>query len=201
MWIDIVLLIVTALGFMVGFSRGIIKTIFSILSITIGVIAAIRITPAVTNFLKEVTNEHSPLMFIAGITLSLTLSWLFLRLISRGLEGVLETANINIINQVAGGSLVASFAVLVYAVLLSFVVAGSPESEANLTQDSRTYVYLKEYPSMAWEVAGELKEPIQKFWSYAIDMMDGVENLSKKTESENYFYDIEDDKPTANPNN
>jgi membrane protein required for colicin V production len=200
MWIDIVLLIVAGLGFMVGFSRGIIKTIFTVLSVTIGVIASIRFTPAVTNFLKDLTNEHSPLMFIAGLLLSFTLSWLFLRLISRGLEGILQTANINIINQAAGGALTASVAILVYAVLLSFLVASSAETEANMTQDSRTYPYIKEYPSKVWEVAGELKEPIQKFWSYAIDMMDGMENIGQKSESENYFYDIEDDKSPSKPN-
>ena len=199
MWIDIVLLLVAGLGFMVGYSRGIIKTIFTVLSIALGIIAAIRFSPAMTNFLKDLFNEHSPLMFIAGMLLSFTITMLFIRLIARGIETMLETANINVINQAAGGALTASLAILVYAVLLSFMVASSSGGEAAITQDSRTYPYIKEYPAIVWRVAGELKDPAQKFWNYAIDMMDQVENLTERADSENYFYDIEDD--PASPNN
>lgn len=200
MWIDIVLLIVAGLGFMVGFSRGIIKTIFTILSYGLGVIAAIRFTPAVTNGLKQLTGEHSALMFIAGLLISFTVTMLVIRLLARGLEGMLQTANINIINQAAGGALTASVSILVYSVLLNFVVASSAQGEANMTEGSSTYVYLKEYPEMVWQVAKELKEPAQKFWNYAVDMMDQVENLSERAETENYFYDIDDDNNNSEPN-
>ena len=200
MWIDVILLIVAGLGFMVGFSRGIIKTIFTVLSITLGVIASIRFSPAMTNFLKDLTGEHSPLMFIAGMLLSFTITMLFIRLIARGLEQMLQTANINIINQTAGGALTAAGGVLLYAVLLSFMIAGSSARETELTEGSITYEYIKEYPSAVWKIAGELKEPIQKFWSYAIDMMDQVENLTERADSENYFFDI-DENDNSNTSN
>jgi hypothetical protein len=125
---------------------------------------------------------------------------LFIRLLARGLEGMLQTANINIINQVAGGALTTSVAVLVYAVLLNFVVASSPQGEAAMTEGSKSYRYLEQYPELVWEVAKELKEPAQKFWDYAIDMMDQVENITERTDSENYFYDIEDDNQDSAPN-
>lgn len=184
---------------MVGFSRGIIKTIFTLLSIALGIMAAIRFAPAMTNFLKDIFNEHSPLMFIAGLLLSFTITMLFIRLLARGLEGMLQTANINIINQVAGGALVGATSILVYSVLLNFIVMSSSQGEAEMTEGSSTYVYLKEYPAVVWNVAGELREPVQKFWSYAIDMMDQVETLTERADSENYFYDIEEDKSDELP--
>lgn len=200
MWIDIVLLIVAGLGFSVGFSRGIIKTIFVVLSYGLGVVAAIRFTPAMTNFLKQLTGEQSALMFIAGMILAFTITMLLIRLLARGLEGMLQTANINIINQVAGGALTTSVAVLVYAVLLNFVVASSPQGQAVMTEGSKSYRYLEQYPELVWEVAKELKEPAQKFWDYAIDMMDQVENITERKDSEDYFYDIEDDNQDSAPN-
>jgi membrane protein required for colicin V production len=199
MWIDIVLLVVAGLGFMVGFSRGIIKTIFVILSYGLGVVAAIRFTPSMTNLLKQLTGEQSALMFIAGMILSFTITMLIIRLLARGIEGLLETANINIINQAAGGALTASVAILVYAVLLNFIIASSPQGEAEITEGSGTYTYIKEYPELVWQVAKELKEPAQKFWDYAIDMMDQVEDITERADSENYFYDIEDDNNASEP--
>jgi membrane protein required for colicin V production len=199
MWIDIVLLVVAGLGFMVGFSRGIIKTIFVILSYGLGVVAAIRFTPSMTNLLKQLTGEQSALMFIAGMILSFTITMLIIRLLARGIEGLLETANINIINQAAGGALTASVAILVYAVLLNFIIASSPQGEAEITEGSGTYTYIKEYPELVWQVAKELKEPAQKFWDYAIDMMDQVEDITERADSENYFYDIEDDNNDSEP--
>jgi membrane protein required for colicin V production len=199
MWIDIVLLVVAGLGFMVGFSRGIIKTIFVILSYGLGVVAAIRFTPSMTNLLKQLTGEQSALMFIAGMILSFTITMLVIRLLARGIEGMLQTANINIINQAAGGALTASVSILVYAVLLNFIIASSPQGEAEITEGSGTYTYIKEYPELVWQVAKELKEPAQKFWDYAIDMMDQVEDITERADSENYFYDIEDDNDNSEP--
>jgi membrane protein required for colicin V production len=200
MWIDIVLLVVAGLGFMVGFSRGIIKTIFTILSYALGIVAAIRFTPSVTNGLKQLTGEHSALMFIAGLIISFTVTMLVIRLLARGIEGMLQTANINIVNQTAGGALTGAVSILVYAVLLNFVIASSPQGEQEMTKGSSTYVYLKEYPEIVWQVAKELKEPAQKFWNYAIDMMDQVENMTERADSEDYFYDIEDDNNNSEPN-
>lgn len=199
MWIDIVLLVVAGLGFMVGFSRGIIKTIFVILSYGLGIVAAIRFTPSMTNLLKQLTGEQSALMFIAGMILSFTITMLLIRLLARGLEGLLQTANVNIVNQAAGGALTASVAILVYAVLLNFIIASSPQGEREITQGSSTYTYIKGYPDLVWQVAKELKEPAQKFWDYAIDMMDQVENITERADSEDYFYDIEDDKRDSEP--
>jgi hypothetical protein len=138
-------------------------------------------------------------MFIAGMILSFTITMLIIRLLARGIEGLLETANINIINQAAGGALTASVAILVYAVLLNFIIASSPQGEAEITEGSSTYTYIKEYPELVWQVAKELKEPAQKFWDYAIDMMDQVEDITERADSENYFYDIEDDNNDSEP--
>lgn len=201
MWIDIVLLALVGLGFWAGFSRGIIKTVFTVVSIALGVLAAIRFSPSMTNFLKDITNEHSPLMFFAGVILSFTITMLFIRLIGRGLEGMLQTANINIINRMAGGALIGAVTTFFYAALLSFFISSNPQTEAEITKDSVTYPYLKEYPAIGWQFAGQLKEPIQRFWSYAQDMMDSVEDFTEQTESENYFYDIEDNEPTPEENN
>ena len=59
-------------------------------------------------------------MFIAGFLLAFVLTMFLIRLFARGLEGLLERANINIVNQVAGGLLLSGLMILLYSVILWF---------------------------------------------------------------------------------
>ena len=101
MTLDIIFILFAGLGFWMGYSRGIIKTVFTVLSFTIGLLAAFKMAPAFTNFLEDLTKNNNPLMFIAGFLLSFIIMMVILRLIARGLEGLLKSANINFINQIA----------------------------------------------------------------------------------------------------
>lgn len=180
-------------GFYLGFSRGIISTIFTIISFTFGLMAAFKFSPAMTNFLEDVFNTSNPLMFIAGFLLSFIITMVFLRLIARGLEGLFETAQINIINQVLGGALLSGLMILVYSMLLWF----SEQShlvDAQTKEGSFTYAYLKEFPSQVWVVGEKIRPTIEEFWDYSVDMMDKMEEMSlERTESEPDIYDIEED--------
>ena len=120
MTLDIIFVLVAALGFWMGYSRGIIKTVFTILSFTIGLLAAFKMAPAFTRFLEDITKNDTPLMFIVGFLLSFIIMMVILRLISNGLEGLLKSANINFINQILGGAVLGAGAILVYSGLLWF---------------------------------------------------------------------------------
>ena len=97
MAIDIILVIFTIYGFWVGFSRGIIGTIFTVLSYVFGVLAAMKLSPSVTRLLEE-QFYASPFMFIAGFLLTFIGTMMLLRLVGRSIEGVLKSVNINIVN-------------------------------------------------------------------------------------------------------
>lgn len=202
MWIDIALLAVVVLGFSVGFARGLIRTTFNILSYAFGVIAAMRFTPTMTDFLKRTFNDDSPLMFLAAIIITFAAAMLFIRLLARGLEGLLETANINIINQVAGGTLMAAISVLLFSVVLNFILTTTYRDQDldQVTQESRTYPYLADYPDLAMDIFGELKPVLQRFRDYAISVMDQLQGVAEQSESQD-FYDIEDDGRRRERNN
>ncbi len=195
MVIDGILALVAITGFILGFSRGIIRWIFTILSYTFGAMAALRFARPVTDFLKDVLDQDSPFMFILGFLLTFLLTMLLLRLISRGLEGILKTANINIINQVIGGAVVSSVMVLLYSGVLWFILSASfnEQERKNVTQDSQTYSFLKEYPSLVWKYLGKARPIISDFWDYSKDILDQVENMTERAESKNYFFEIEDE--------
>ncbi len=200
MWIDISLLVCVGLGFAVGFSRGIIRTTFNILSLAFGAIAALRFTPAMTEFLKSTFNEDSALMFFAALVITFALTMLLIRLLARGLEGLLQTANINIINQVAGGALMSAITTLLFAVVLNFFLT-STYNDRDLEEavaTSRTYEFLQDYPAMAMDMAGELKPVFTRFWEYSISMMDQVEGMAEQTESQDFFNIEENDRDRPN---
>jgi uncharacterized membrane protein required for colicin V production len=194
MVIDIIFALLAIYGFYIGFSRGIIQTIFTILAYVIGLIAAFRFGPEVTDFLESAFNYHNPLMFVAGFLLSFILTMLLIRLFARGLEGILETVHINIVNQVAGGVLMGAIMILVYSLLVWFADRSNILSQ-DLRRQSITYPYLKEYPAYVWKAGGKLKPIFENFWDHTVEFMDQLEDTGgvEQTESEPTFYDIEED--------
>lgn len=189
--IEIVLFIFVAYGFYLGFSKGIIKTVFTVLSYILGLMAAFKFAPTMTNFLESSFSTNNPLMFIAGFLLSFLLTMILIRMMARGLEGVLQTANINIINQLLGGALLAAFMILVYSMLLWFGDKSQLIDEET-KYDSISYPYLKEYPSMVFELGKTVQPVFDDFWKASAEFMDKINGSVERSESEELF-DIPDD--------
>jgi len=189
MAIDIMLAIFVATGFYLGFSRGIIGTVFMVLSLVFGLMAAFKFAYPMTEFLKHTFNSDNPLMFAAGFALSFVLTMFIIRTIARGLEGILKSANINIINQFAGGLLVSVFMVLVYSVLLWFADQTHLVNKEVKSQ-SKTYVYIKEFPAQVKEVGLRIQPIVSQFWNQSLDMMDRLEEMSIERTEQGNVYDI-----------
>ncbi|MEM6318391.1 MAG: CvpA family protein [Bacteroidota bacterium] len=193
MTLDIIFVLFAAIGFYTGYARGIIKTVFTILSFTIGLLAAFKMAPAFTNFLEDLTKNDNPLMFIAGFLLSFIIMMVILRLISRGLEGILKSANINFINQIIGGVVLGAGSILIYSTLVWFADK-SHMIDSQTKQSSLTYAYTKEFPSQMKVVGEQLKPVFTDFWNEALDFMDRMEDMSvQRSESDPTIYDIEED--------
>jgi membrane protein required for colicin V production len=193
MTLDIIFVLVAAFGFWMGYSRGIIKTVFTILSFTIGLLAAFKMAPAFTNFLEDLTKDDNPLMFIAGFFLSFVIMMVILRMLSRGLEGLLKSANINFINQIIGGMVLGAGAILVYSTLLWFADK-SHMIDQKTKETSITYVYTKEFPGQMKVVGEQLKPIFTDFWNESLDFMDRMEEMSvRRSETDPTIYDIEEE--------
>ena len=195
MVIDIIFAILAAYGFYLGFSKGIIQTIFTVLSVLFGLMAAFKFGPYMTQFLETAFNNDHPLMFVAGFLLAFVLTMFVIRLFARGLEGILERANINIVNQVAGGILLSGLMILFYSVILWFGDKSHLIDDATKRQ-SLTYSYLESYPQQVWKLGGIIKPVFEDFWEHSVEFLDDLEDMSsdgiKRSESENVF-DIEDE--------
>ncbi len=200
MVIDILFALVVMYGFYLGFARGIISTVFTILSWTLGLMAALKFTPGMTLFLERSFDEDSPLMFVAGFCLSLFITMFILRTVARGLEGVLKTANINIINQMAGGVLLSGILILLYSFLLWFADAGRM-IDADTKRKSMTYVYLEQFPDEVRELGTRLQPVFHDFWDQSIQMMDQLERMSIEQTEKINIEDRSDELSSEGPAN
>lgn len=194
MIIDILFAIAFGYGFLVGFSKGILETVFKIFGYLIGIVAAIKFALPAQRFLEDAFNTENPTMYLVGLILSFLLTMMIVKLASNAIEGLLEKANINIINQIFGGLLVASFMVLVYSLLIYFAEASHLISTETQNQ-SFTYDYLEEFPQQTWTFLSYLKDPVLEFWEGSVDFLDKVGELTEENSHSNEnVFDIEEKK-------
>ena len=192
MVVDIIFVIVLLTGFYMGFSKGIIQTVFTVLSLLFGLMAAFKFSDATTQFLETTFNTDNPLMFVAGFLLSFVVVMIIIRMIARFLEGVLKTVNINIINQMAGGVLLSGVMILLFSVLLWFADQArmiDPQTKA----DSYSYPYIKNYPTHLKELGIRLKPVFHNFWDRSMDMMDKLEQISIEQTEKTHIEDLSDE--------
>ena len=199
MVIDAILGILVLWGFYIGFSRGIIKTVFTVISYAFGVMAVIKFGKPATNFLKQAFNTDEAYMFIAGYLLAFFLTIIIIRLIAQSLEGLLKTANINVINQVAGGILFASLNVLIYSALIWFGTQSHLISDKSI-EESKTYVYLEQFPAKMRHFWDVVSPTFKQFWDHSAEEMDRWKDKldTERTESEPVIRDLDEDTETSN---
>jgi membrane protein required for colicin V production len=197
MAIDIIFLLCAGSGFFYGYNRGIIETVLTAFAYLFGLLAAFKLAPTVSSILTSIFNNDSGLMLIAGFALTFIGVILLIRLIINAMEGVLEVAHINIINQFAGGVLMAAFTTLIYATLLWFTVsAGLVEDRSK--QQSFSYAFLKDYPTRAKKVGEAVLPVFRHFFDEAYELLDKIKKNGgvEKSESEPNIIDLPDDEST-----
>ncbi len=199
MAIDIIFLLVVLYGFYLGFSRGIIRTVFTVLSLTIGVMLSLKLAPGATHLLETTFKSTNPLMFIAGLLLSFIAIMLVLRFMSRSLEGILKTANINVVNQFIGGVVLSGVLVLLLSVLVWF--ADQAHMIDQQTKDrSVTYPYITQYRGQAVAIGEKLKPVFYEFWDQSLHMMDRLEQISIEQTEKTKIEDRSDELPPHDSN-
>ncbi len=197
MAIDLLFLVAAGYGFFIGYSRGIVQTVFTALSYMFGLMAAFKFAPIVTSILVSLFNNDSALMVVVGFAIAFFVTIIIIRLISQGIEELLQVAHINIVNQFAGGVFMAAIIVLIYSVLVWF------SDEAHLVEEktkeqSVSYSFLKSYPMRAKKVGAAFMPVFQGFWDQSVEMMDKLKKTGvEKTQSEPNIYDIPDDEKVS----
>ena len=193
MVVDALFLIIAGWGFYQGYSKGIIKTVFTFFSIIFGLMVAFKFTPAATRFIETAFHSDSAFNFIAGFLLAFVATMIFIRLIASTFEKVLQSANINVINKFAGGMLLGALYTLFYSFLLWLAEKSHIVTQETATE-SFTYSYLQKFPGKMKGVYEYIKPGFQDFWRESVKFIDKMEDKSmEKTESEPTIFDLPDE--------
>lgn len=173
MIIDIIAAIIISLGFYLGYQRGLIKTIFDTLSLMIGILAALKLSPWVIDALQSLFNLHKAVTLILGIAITFIGVMMLIRFIGKKLEDLLEVVNINVLNKAAGGALQAVF----FGIILSYCVAFLSKLQVfkeDTIQKSYTYASLMKMPELSSKLFSAVKPIFVDFWNKTNEAMNDL---------------------------
>lgn len=182
MILDIIVAIVVAFGFYTGYSRGLIKTVFDTLSLIIGIVAALKLSPIVINLLEGIIKTSPAISFLIGIVVTFIAVMALIRFIGNKLEDVFEAANINFINKIAGGGLQALFFAFLLSMglwLMNNLNVLNPATKDN----SMTYSLLEPLPEAGKGLFVALKPVFSNFWDKTIETMDDIKGKAEGSDS------------------
>ena len=184
MIIDVIFFAVLIYTFYVGFSRGIIKTVFVGISVVIGFVAALKFTPIVKTLIEEGFTTNGPLVpFIAFILIFFGVM-IIIRLFSALLENVVDAADLEVLNKFMGGILFGGLGILVYSGLLIFFDKArllTPEA----IKASAFFPYLEVFPSKISALATKIFPILDTMWNTTIDAMDNAKDTFQPSDTSN----------------
>ena len=173
MTIDILSAIIISLGAYLGYKRGLIKTVFDTLSLIIGIVAALKLSPITISFLQKVLKINPSITFVIGIALTFIAVMYAIRFIGAKLEQMLTLININFINKAAGGVLQGLFFATILAMTIGLFNKLNLISQE--TKDtSVTYVHLEKVPKISEGLLNTLKPVFSNFWDLTMETVDDI---------------------------
>ncbi len=178
MILDIIALILVIYGFAKGYKRGLINTLFDTLSLIIGVVAALKLSPIIIGLLGGILPFSPSVVFIIGVVVTFILVMLIIRFIGDKLEDVVDTVKLGSINKIAGGALMALVIAIVISFIYYFGIKTQLISEKQKTE-SMTYPYLEPLPSKATATFDNLKPAFRSFWDKMIETFDSIKEQAE----------------------
>jgi len=171
--LDIIVVLVVAFGFYAGYSRGLIKTVFDTLSLIIGILAAMKLSPIAINLLEGMLNVNPSITYLIGIALTFIIVMALVRFVGRKLEDVFEAANIDILNKVAGGGVQGIFFAFLLSMLL-WTLGNYNVLKPETTENSITYPLLEPLPEAGKSVFNAAKPIFKSFWDKTVEAMESI---------------------------
>lgn len=174
MIIDIICGLLAGFCFYLGYTKGIIKTVFGVLSIIFGLLITLKFSHLMMGLLDKVFDVDPRVMIIIGFVLTFLLVLIAIRMVGNALEKLLETAHINFINQIAGGAVSALIAIVIYSSILGFC------DKIRIIKDdvktaSITYPILATVPEKSKDFIEKAKPFFSEFWNRTQSALNKVE--------------------------
>ncbi|MGE5356406.1 MAG: CvpA family protein [Deltaproteobacteria bacterium] len=184
MWIDLIAVIILIYGLYVGYTRGIIKTVFSVVSVFIGILAALKLSPIMISLLEKLFNIHPGINFLLGFGLTFLLVMMGVRFLGKKIEDVLELAKVNIINKSAGGAVMG----MLFLVVFSYILYGTDKLNLlseNAKQRSVSYGFLSTLPQKTEATFVKIKPLFEGFYTKVNETFKQIKEYEKTEKTTN----------------
>jgi membrane protein required for colicin V production len=171
MLLDLIISIVTLLGFYLGYTRGLVRTVFDSLSLIIGIVAALKLSPFTIDMLEDILKISPAITFLMGVVITFVLIMGLIRFIGLKIEDLLKAASINVLNKILGGALQALF--FAYLLSLSFWLLNNLKLISEEAKSaSRAYPVMEILPEKGKAVFEKIKPVFRQFWDKTVEAMD-----------------------------
>ncbi len=175
MYIDIFLGVFVLIGIIQGYHRGIIRTIFAILGVVVGLLAALKLSPYVVGLFDRIFDWDPMISLILGLILTFTLIMWGIKWLGKSAEKTLKLVKLNFFNKLLGSVLYAGLMIVTYSAIIWFMARADFISDSQKST-SKSYVYLMEVPVYAQAVFESVKPVFKDFW----DKMDLANDLKEE---------------------
>lgn len=151
MIIDIVFIVLLIMAVIKGWQRGLIIAVFSVIGLIVGMVAAMKLSTLVAEWLKDSTSISAKWLPVISFAVVFIGAVLLIRLGANLLEATLEVALLGWANKLGGILLYIIIYTMAYSVLL-FYAAQLKLVSAETVQRSVTYAYIQ--PLGPWVIDG-----------------------------------------------
>lgn len=182
MFIDILCAIFIGTGFYLGYSKGIIKSVFGILSILLAILVTLKFSHWMIGLVEKLFHVDPRLHVIIGFVATFLLVAFTIRLLGRGFEKVLESAQINFINQLAGGIVSTLLTIMLFSSIIWFfdrIRLIGPETKSA----SISYPYLQSVPEHSRWLMEKCKPIFIEFWQKTNEALEQAEPVAPENTS------------------
>lgn len=184
MIIDVIFFGIFVYTFYVGFSRGIIKTVFTGISVAVGLLVAIKLTPFVASLLEVTLKASTEVVYVVAFILTFLFVMLLFKLLAELIERFIDAADLQVLNKFAGGILFSTLGVLVYSGILIFCKKAqllTPDSVST----SAFFPYLEVFPAKISSIATKIFPFLESLWGSTVDVIDNTKNTLEQPDTSN----------------
>ncbi len=178
MVLDVIVALVVAFGFYSGYSRGLVKTIFDTMSLVIGILAAMKLSPIVIGWLDQTLNVSPAVNYLIGVVITFLLVMMIIRFLGRKIEDIFKAAHINVINKLAGGTLQGLFFAFLMSMLL-WTLGNYKVIRQETIDESITYPYLEPLPEIGRSIFEAAKPIFASFWEKTVQVMEDIKQSTE----------------------
>jgi len=175
MYIDLALLAMAVFGFLTGYRKGILHSVFFLLGLVLGVYGALHFSLEASEFLEQRFNinpHYLPLLSFALLFLLITGMLLFL---AGALEAVLKALKLNMINKLSGALVWMLLSLFIFSTALWFMASYRLLPEAELHR-SLSYPLVENYsPQLIKKI-----EELGPFAREGYEELDSLINADRK---------------------